>query len=306
MYDAASGRRTRSRSAARPSTSSRMQPIPRPDARVLRRRRCSSLVRAERPTTGRITASARATTWTTAECGRARLPGATPPRNPSGRGSSPPSPPPLAPVFSMFIDGFGATGRLALSAAECGAARGPLFPQGWFPDKYGATGLNPSGGSSPTEQRLPYGCQWYVDQRILRTIASCSTTRSPGWHPLMQRCGRRPQGMNMDKAACRARCKATASCTAIRFSDDGCQMSTSGCTLVAHNYPAVTDEMWPPDTFSNVKDVPSEITPHSGRRPELRPASSPSGRRVPEQPKHRQLLSVSSGLCEGDRCAQEH
>ncbi len=124
---------------------------------------------------------------------------------------SPPSPPPLAPVFSMFIDGFGATGRLALSAAECEAQRtSPLFPQGWFPDKYGATpGLNPSGGSSPTEQRLPYGCQWYVDpaDSSYNRILFNNARKPSGWHPdlPMQRCREGVhQGMNMDKAACRA------------------------------------------------------------------------------------------------------
>ena len=111
--------------------------------------------------------------------------------------------------------------------------------------------------------------------------------------------------MNMDKAACRARCKATASCThAIHFSDDGCQMSTSGCTLVAHNYPAVTDEMWPPDTFFNVKDVPSEITPYSrcdaGQSCGLcLVAVGPS--ECPSNPNIANCLSVGLGeLCEGD------
>jgi hypothetical protein len=55
------------------------------------------------------------------------------------------------------------------------------------------------------------------------------------------------EGMNMDKAACRAACIATSGCThAIHFSDNGCQISTKGCTLVSHSYGADTDEVFEP------------------------------------------------------------
>ena len=60
------------------------------------------------------------------------------------------------------------------------------------------------------------------------------------------------KGMGMDKTACRAACAATSGCThAIHFSDDGCQLSTTGCTRVTHTYPADTD-----DIFAALSTVP--------------------------------------------------
>ena len=129
VYDTSIWRRTSSRGRRRVRVLPHVpQPLPRPDARVLRRRalqpRCT---RRAAKTTGRITASARAATWTTAECGRARHRGYRTAKPVWTRFVSPPSPPPpWLLVFSMFIDGFGAMSRLALSAAECeGAAHEP-------------------------------------------------------------------------------------------------------------------------------------------------------------------------------------
>lgn len=54
-------------------------------------------------------------------------------------------------------------------------------------------------------------------------------------------------GYNMDVAACKEKCATTHGCThAIHFSDNGCQISTKGCTLVSHEYNAFTDDLSEP------------------------------------------------------------
>ena len=63
----------------------------------------------------------------------------------------------------------------------------------------------------------------------------------------------------MSKAQCRAACAAISRCThAIHFSDDGCQISTTGCTLVDHGYGADTDEVCP-----SCHSVPTPLRSHA-------------------------------------------
>ena len=78
-----------------------------------------------------------------------------------------------------------------------------------------------------------------------KSVYATAGTSGAGADP-SKRCSEgQHEGMNMDKAACRAACIATSGCThAIHFSDNGCQISTKGCTLVSHGYGADTDEIF--------------------------------------------------------------
>ena len=80
-----------------------------------------------------------------------------------------------------------------------------------------------------------------------KSVYATAGTSGAGADP-SKRCSEgQHEGMNMDKAACRAACIATSGCThAIHFSDNGCQISTKGCTLVSHSYGADTDEVFEP------------------------------------------------------------
>ena len=80
-----------------------------------------------------------------------------------------------------------------------------------------------------------------------KSVYATAGTSGAGADP-RKRCSEgQHEGMNMDKAACRAACIGTSGCThAIHFSDNGCQISTKGCTLVSHSYGADTDEVFEP------------------------------------------------------------
>ena len=94
-----------------------------------------------------------------------------------------------------------------------------------------------------------------------KSVYATAGTSGAGADP-SKRCSEgQHEGMNMDKAACRAACIGTSGCThAIHFSDNGCQISTKGCTLVSHSYGADTDEIFalPPECAQPMwKSVPS-------------------------------------------------
>ena len=94
-----------------------------------------------------------------------------------------------------------------------------------------------------------------------KSVYATAGTSGAGADP-RKRCSEgQHEGMNMDKAACRAACIGTSGCThAIHFSDNGCQISTKGCTLVSHSYGADTDEIFalPPECAQPMwKSVPS-------------------------------------------------
>ena len=94
-----------------------------------------------------------------------------------------------------------------------------------------------------------------------KSVYATAGTSGAGAEP-RKRCSEgQHEGMNMDKAACRAACIGTSGCThAIHFSDNGCQISTKGCTLVSHSYGADTDEIFalPPECAQPMwKSVPS-------------------------------------------------
>ena len=122
-----------------------------------------------------------------------------------------------------------------------------------------------------------------------------------GWH----------KGMGMSKAQCRAACAAISRCThAIHFSDDGCQISTTGCTLVDHGYGADTDEVCPschpvptpPRSHAKLLYLSSQSRPSSRLPPSQHSPSASSVSQLPVAAPHQIFKPTSSPSPSSPRC----